>query len=154
MISATLQDKITASLSVLASTQTSHLMSALGLLTIAPLLAPGGGDGTPLSTVPGMMSGPIMCRHPLVTVPGCHPAAIVTLSGRLDSWLAAPDLLLLPATRLLVSSAHRRLVATEAQGEVVSSYTSLHTAVMETSNGYEAGTLNKTPEQLSQLLQL
>jgi len=134
---ASLQDKITASLSVLASTQTSHLMSALGLLTIAPLLAPGGGDGTPLSTVPG-----------------CHPAAIVTLSGRLDSWLAAPDLLLLPATRLLVSSAHRRLVATEAQGEVVSSYTSLHTAVMETSNGYEAGTLNKTPEQLSQLLQL
>ena len=50
------QDKITASLSVLASAQTSHLMSALGLLTIAPLLAPGGGDGTPLSTVPGMMS--------------------------------------------------------------------------------------------------
>ena len=34
-MSATLQDKITASLSVLASTQTSHLMSALGLLTIS-----------------------------------------------------------------------------------------------------------------------
>ena len=152
-MSATLQDKITASLSVLASTQTSHLMSALGLLTIAPLLAPGGGDGTPLSTVPGMMSG-IMCRYPMVTVPGCHPAAIVTLSGRLDSWLAAPDLLLLPATRLLVSSAHRRHVATQSQGEVVRTYTSLHTAVMETSNGYEAGILNKTPEQLSQLLQL
>ena len=152
-MSATLQDKITASLFVLASTQTSHLMSALGLLTIAPLLAPGGGDGTPLSTVPGMMPG-IMCRYPMVTVPGCHPAAIVTLSARLDSWLAAPDLLLLPATRLLVSSAHRRHVATQSQGEVVRTYTSLHTAVMETSNGYEAGILNKTPEQLSQLLQL
>ena len=78
----------------------------------------------------------------------------MTLSGRLDSWLAAPDLLLLPATRLLVSSAHRRLVTTESQGEVVRAYTSLHTAVMETSNGYEAGTLTRTPEQLSLLLQL
>ena len=68
-----LQDKITASLSVLSSAQTSHLMSALGLLTIAPLLAPGGGDGTPLSTVPGMMSAPIMCDithgHQVVTRP-------------------------------------------------------------------------------------
>ena len=43
-------------------------------------------------------------------VPGCHPAAISALSARLDSWLAAPDLLLLPATRLLVSSAHRSTV--------------------------------------------
>ena len=78
----------------------------------------------------------------------------MTLSGRLDSWLAAPDLLLLPATRLLVSSSHRRLVTTESQGEVVRTYTSLHAAVMENSNGYEAGTLTRTPEQLSQLLQL
>ena len=78
----------------------------------------------------------------------------MTLSGRLDSWLAAPDLLLLPATRLLVSSAHRRQVTTEAQGEVARVYTSLHRAVMDTSNGYEAGTLSKSPEQLSQLLQL
>ena len=60
-----IQDKITASLSVLASAQTSHLMSALGLLTIAPLLAPGGGDGTPLSTVPGMMSSPGILRGSL-----------------------------------------------------------------------------------------
>ncbi len=78
----------------------------------------------------------------------------MTLCGRLDSWLAAPDLLLLPATRLLVSSSHRRLVTMESQGEVVSTYTSLHTAVTETINGYEAGTLTRSPEQLSQLLQL
>ena len=37
---------------------------------------------------------------------------------------------------------------------VVRTYTSLHAAVMENSNGYEAGTLTRTPEQLSQLLQL
>ena len=37
---------------------------------------------------------------------------------------------------------------------VVRTYTSLHAAVMESSNGYEAGTLTRTPEQLSQLLQL
>ena len=46
-------------------------------------------------------------------VPGCHPAAISALSARLDSWLAAPDLLLLPATRLLVSSAHRSTANTK-----------------------------------------
>ena len=37
---------------------------------------------------------------------------------------------------------------------VVRTITSLHAAVMENSNGYEAGTLTRTPEQLSQLLQL
>ena len=52
-ITSRLQDQITASLSVLASAQSSHLLSALGLFSLAPLLTPGEGDGTPLSTVPG-----------------------------------------------------------------------------------------------------
>ena len=96
----------------------------------------------------------VVIRHTDSTVSGCHPSAIMTLSSRLDSWLAAPDLLLLPATRLLVSSSHRRHVTQESQGEVVRVYTQLYVAVMEASNGYEAGTLSKTPEQLAQLLQL
>lgn len=131
-----LSDMIDTSLAVLTSHQTQHLLSALGLLTIAPLLTPGG-DGTPLSTVPG-----------------CHPASILTIASRLDSWLAAPDLLLLPATRLLVSSSHRRQVTQLGHKQLVTVYTQLWTAVQLPSNGYEAGTLTKTPDQISQLLQL
>ena len=49
---ASLHQMINTSLTVLSDHQSSHLLSALGLLTISPLLAPEG-DGTPLSTVPG-----------------------------------------------------------------------------------------------------
>ena len=108
-----LQDLMTASLAVVSRHQTQHLVSALGLLPLAPLVQPGGHtDGTPLSTVGtypvAFTSLSVTINMPLnPQVPGCHPVAISALSARLDSWLAAPDLLLLPATRLLVSSAHR-----------------------------------------------
>ena len=47
-----LQDLMTASLAVVSRHQTQHLVSALGLLPLAPLVQPGGHtDGTPLSTV-------------------------------------------------------------------------------------------------------
>jgi len=131
-----LSTMIDSSLGILSSHQTNHLLSALGLLNIQPLLIPGG-DGTPLSTVPG-----------------CHPAAVSSISSRLDSWLAAPDLLLLPPTRLLISSGHRRHVTQESHKQLAVVYSQLYAAVTTVSNGYEAGTLNKTPDQISQLLQL
>ena len=114
-----LQDLMAASLAVVSRHQTQHLVSALGLLPLAPLLQPGGHtDGTPLSTVGThpvtFTSLSVIINMPLnPQVPGCHPAAISALSARLDSWLAAPDLLLLPATRLLVSSAHRSTANTK-----------------------------------------
>jgi len=129
-----LSREIDCSLTVLSSHQTSHLLSVLGLSSVLPLLQ---GDGTPLSTVPG-------CRH----------QDIANLSARLDNFLAAPDLVLLPATRLLLSSQHRRLVTSQASAHLATSYASLHSAVTDQSNGYEVGVLSKTPEQVNKLLQL
>ena len=130
-----LASKIDSSLAVLSSHQTSHLLSVLGFNSILPLLP--GGDGTPLSTVPG-------CQH--------HD--IANLSARLDNFLSAPDLVLLPATRLLLSSQHRRLVTSAASSQLAATYSSLYTAVTDTSNGYQPGLLTKTPEQVNKLLQL
>ena len=110
-----LAGKIDSSLTTLSSHQTSHLLSALGLTSLLPLLP--GGDGTPLSTVPG-------CQH----------QDIEQFSARLDNFLAAPDLVLLPATRLLLSSQHRRLVTSRAWAELANTYSNLHTAVINPGN--------------------
>jgi len=130
-----LASKIDSSLATLSSHQTSHLLSALGLTCLLPLLP--GGDGTPLSTVPG-------CQH----------QDIDQFSARLDNFLAAPDLVLLPATRLLLSSQHRRLVTSRACSELANTYSNLYTAVSNPGNGYQPGVLSKTPEQVNKLLQL
>jgi len=131
-----LSTQIDTSLASLSKDQATHLLSSLSLLPMTPLLS-SGGDGTPLSTVPG-----------------CHPQAVLSCSSRLDSLLSAPDILLLPATRLLLSSQHRRQVTQHAFKELLSVYTSLHTAVHDPANGYDPSLLSKTPEQISQLLQL
>jgi len=133
---AELSTQIDASLATLSQDQATHLLSSLSLLPMTPLLSTGG-DGTPLSTVPG-----------------CHPQAVLNCSSRLDSLLSAPDILLLPATRLLLSSQHRRNVTQHAFQELLSVYTSLHQAVSDPANGYDPSLLSKTPEQVSQLLQL
>ena len=49
---------------------------------------------------------------------------------------------------------HRRHVTQESHKQLAVVYSQLYAAVTTVSNGYEAGTLNKTPEQISQLLQL
>jgi len=131
-----LSTQIDASLATLSKDQATHLLSSLSLLPMTPLLS-SGGDGTPLSTVPG-----------------CHPQAVLSCSSRLDSLLSAPDILLLPATRLLLSSQHRRQVTQHAFKELLAVYTSLYKAVSEPSNGYDPSLLSKSPEQVSQLLQI
>jgi len=131
-----LSSQIEASLSSLSKDQAKHLLSSLSLLPMLPLLS-SGGDGTPLSTVPG-----------------CHPQAVLSCSARLDSLLSAPDILLLPATRLLLSSQHRRQVTEYAFKELLLVYSLLFKAVKEPVNGYDASLLSKSPDQVAQLLQI
>jgi len=122
-------------LTKLSKEQSSHLLASLGLSTVQELLA--NRDGTPLSTVPGL-----------------HPEAIHSISVRLDSLLSAPDILLLPATRLLLSSQHRHLVIQHSFSQLHAVYTQLYTAMEDPSNGYDVSLLTKTPDQIIHLLQL
>lgn len=91
---------------------------------------------------------------PLASVPGTHRQAVATSMAKLDNLLGAPDLFLLPSTRLLVSSQHRKRVRVGSNQELLAAYTLLHQAIVDEKNGYEAGILNKSPEQIKQLLQL
>ena len=129
-----LGSEIELSLASLSSHQTSHLLSALGLTSLLPLLP--GGDGTPLSTVPG-----------------CQLQDIQQFSARLDNFLAAPDLVLLPATRLLLSSQHRRLVTSRACAELAKTYSSLYTAVNKPGNPQSGLIVNPSLTELH-ILQL
>merc|ERR1719220_2926535 len=103
---------------------------------MTPLLS-SGGDGTPLSTVPG-----------------CHPQAVLSCSSRLDSLLSAPDILLLPATRLLLSSQHRRQVTQHAFTRLHEVYLQLYKAVQDPSNAFQQGLLPRSPDQIAALLQI
>jgi len=91
---------------------------------------------------------------PLASVPGTHREAVASSMAKLDSLLGAPDLFLLPSTRLLVSSQHRKSVRMGSNMELVKSYTRLYQAIVDERNGYEVGILNKSPDQIKQLLQL
>lgn len=122
-------------LSALSREQALHLLTSLALTPMMQLLEEG--DGTPLSTVPG-----------------CHPQAVSTVVTRLDSLLSAPDILLLPATRLLLSSQHRKQVTQYAFSQLHKVYSSLYTKVQDPTNGYEQGILTRSPEQIKVLLQL
>ena len=46
----------------------------------------------------------------------------------------------------------RRQVTGAAQSSVLGTYAQLHAAVVAPGNGYEAGTLGKTPDMVKQLL--
>lgn len=130
-----LSKQVDTCLTRLSKEQAAHLLASLGLSPVLELLS--NRDGTPLSTVPGL-----------------HPEAVRSCSVRLDSLLSAPDILLLPATRLLLSSQHRRLVTQHAFSQLHAVYSQLYSAVQDSSNGYEAGLLTKNPDQIAQLLQL
>ena len=47
---------------------------------------------------------------------------------------------------------YRRQVTGAAQSSVLGTYAQLHAAVVAPGNGYEAGTLGKTPDMVRQLL--
>jgi hypothetical protein len=62
----------------------------------------------------------------LSSIPGAHREAVLTVASRLDSLLTAADLFLLPATRMLVSSQHRKSIRNASSAEVLRTYTSLY----------------------------
>jgi len=80
-------------LDTLASEQTSSLIANLGLQPVCTMLAEHSNkdDGSPLAKVPGM-----------------EEPALREFLAKFDGFLAAPDVFLLPQTRLLTSSSHRR----------------------------------------------
>ncbi len=74
----------------------------------------------------------IFCVHSVV--PGMDPSALRDFLSKFDSFLVAPDVFLLPQTRLLVSSAHRKNVARRSLEVVAASYAQLYHAVVDDPN--------------------
>jgi hypothetical protein len=110
---------------------------------------------------------------PLSQVPGMTPESLHQFLDKFDNFLVAPEVFLLPQTRLLASSAHRKSVAKRSlqvklpfsaslaisplrsQFQVVSaSYQQLYDEVNLESNGYPTNFMTKTPQQVDGLLQL
>jgi len=115
--------------------QTGFILVSLDLATIVSIIAQN--DGAPLSTIPGT-----------------HIEAIHNAVSRLDHLLSGPDLFILPSARLLVSSQHRKTLRQGSHAELVKAYTTVYQAVQDPKNGYESGTIPKTPDQVKQLLQI
>ena len=59
-------------------------------------------------------------------------SALRDFLSKFDSFLVAPDVFLLPQTRLLLSSAHRKSVARRSLEVTAASYAQLYHAVVET----------------------
>jgi len=132
---AELADTLNGRLVGLSKEQAAHLLASLALAPLLPLLEER--DGTPLSTVPG-----------------CHPQAVAAVAARMDSLLSAPDILLLPATRLLLSSQHRKQVTQHAFTRLHEVYLQLYKAVQDPTNAFQPGLLPRSPDQIAALLQI
>jgi len=132
---AELADTLNSRLVCLSKEQGAHLLASLALAPLLPLLE--NRDGTPLSTVPG-----------------CHPQAVAAVGARMDSLLSAPDILLLPATRLLLSSQHRKQVTQHAFTRLHEVYVQLYKAVQDPTNAFQPGLLHRSPDQIAALLQI
>ena len=129
--------------------QAAHLLASLALAPLLPLLEER--DGTPLSTVPGC--------HPQVLSSlnssyFCPHQAVAAVGARMDSLLSAPDILLLPATRLLLSSQHRKQVTQHAFTRLHEVYVQLYKAVQDPANAFQPGLLPRSPDQIAALLQI
>jgi len=136
---AELASRVDTCLKDLCKEQTVYVLASLELAQMITILNESPKDGGPLSSIPGT-----------------DRDSLSGFSSRLDSLLSAPDILLLPSTRLLLSSAHRKSIAAAAFKEVVSSYRQLYQAVNDPNHKYDnpASILTKTPDQVALLLQL
>ena len=134
-----LQSDMQLHMDTLASEQTSNLIANLDLQPICTMVAEQQNNAKPLHEVPGMGSDDL--RSFLV---------------KFDNFLVAPDMFLLPQTRLLVSSSHRKNIVKRSLEVVAASYSQLYHAVSDPTNGYDspATLMPKTPEQVKLLLQL
>ena len=82
------------------------------------------------------------------------PQAVAAVGARMDSLLSAPDILLLPATRLLLSSQHRKQVTQHAFTRLHEVYVQLYKAVQDPTNAFQPGLLPRSPDQIAALLQI
>ncbi|XP_076031749.1 conserved oligomeric Golgi complex subunit 6 [Oratosquilla oratoria] len=73
---------------------------------------------------------------PLAEHPSCQPLAVQNFMTKLDGFLTAPDHLLLPHTRLLLSSAFRRQLHQRTSEAIVALYSKLHSLVHDPEHGF------------------
>lgn len=91
---------------------------------------------------------------PLSQNPACQPLAIQSFMTKLDGYLSAPDHLMLPHTRLLLSSSFRRTLHQRTAEALSSIYVKLHSLVHNPMNGYTdpSALLPRDPETVKNLL--
>nr|XP_045615551.1 conserved oligomeric Golgi complex subunit 6-like [Procambarus clarkii] len=129
-----IQGQIDAQLDTLAQEQISGVCHSVGVASMYPFI-----------THP---------TTPLSQNPACQPLAIQAFMTKLDGFLAAPDHLMLPHTRLLLSSSFRRTLQQRTAEAITSVYTKLYVIVHDPSHGYNDPSclLPRDPETVKTLL--
>ncbi|KAB7496595.1 Conserved oligomeric Golgi complex subunit 6 [Armadillidium nasatum] len=130
-----IQGQIDAQLDTLSQEQINGVFHALGLSSIYPVIIP---------------SPPV----PLSSHPSCQPLAIQAFSTKLDGFLAAPDYLMFPHTRYLLSSSFRKQLHQRTAHAIISTYAQLHNLVHKPENEYSdpSSLMPKLPDVVKSLL--
>ncbi|XP_045113296.1 conserved oligomeric Golgi complex subunit 6-like [Portunus trituberculatus] len=130
-----IQGQIDAQLDTLSQEQINGVCHSMGVATMYPLIT--NPPTTPLS------------QHP-----SCQPLAIQAFMTKLDGFLAAPDHLMLPHTRLLLSSSFRRSLQQRTAEAVCTVYKQLHDIVHDPTHAYTdpSSLLPRDPETVKTLL--
>ncbi|XP_050693189.1 conserved oligomeric Golgi complex subunit 6-like [Eriocheir sinensis] len=130
-----IQGQIDAQLDTLTQEQINGVCHSIGVASMYPLVT------NPPST-------------PLSQHPSCQPLAIQAFMTKLDGFLAAPDHLMLPHTRLLLASSFRRTLQQRTAEAVCMVYKKLHEIVHDPNHGYTdpSSLLPRDPETVKTLL--
>lgn len=91
---------------------------------------------------------------PLSAVPGMEPVVLKTFLHKFDSFIAMPDMFVLPQLGLLLSNSHRNVVQKRSFEVIVAIYKQLYDAVHNPSNHYvqPEKIVKRTPSEINQLL--
>ncbi|XP_077283156.1 conserved oligomeric Golgi complex subunit 6 [Arctopsyche grandis] len=132
-----LQAQSDAQMDTLTSEQASSLVANLNLGPIYTILQ--GQEKGPLSAIPGMES-----------------SALRSFMNKFDSFIAMPDVFLLPQITLLVSSANKISIRKRSFEVILAIYKNLHSSIHNPNNKYENPNtiVRRTPEEVSELLAL
>lgn len=132
-----LQAQSDAQMDTLTSEQASSLVANLNLGPIYTILQ--GQEKGPLSAIPGMES-----------------SALRSFMNRFDSFIAMPDVFLLPQITLLVSSANKITIRKRSFEVIIAIYKNLYSSIHNPNNKYENPNtiVRRTPEEVSELLAL
>ncbi|KAG7156308.1 Conserved oligomeric Golgi complex subunit 6-like [Homarus americanus] len=130
-----IQGQIDAQLDTLAQEQISGVCHSVGVASMYPFIT------NPPTT-------------PLSQNPACQPLVIQAFMSKLDGFLAAPDHLMLPHTRLLLSSNFRRTLQQRTAEAITSVYAKLHAIVHDPNHGYSdpSSLLPRDPDTVKTLL--